>query len=394
MLPSMAKADLQGKQVLLREDFNVPMESGCITDTTRLDAAVPTIKQLQNMGAKIILMSHLGRPVEGEFNKEYSLQPVVDYLQDTLKKTIKLFSLDDEIKLGNNEIAMLENVRFYKGEKANDADLSRKFAALADVFVMDAFAVSHRAQASTEGVIRFAKQSYAGPLLEKELHSLQSGLNEAKAPVVAIVGGSKVSSKLDVLNNLIDKVDTIVLGGGIANTFLCAQGISVGASLKENSLINTAKTILSKAQSLGKTIWLPHDVVVANELSKDVKTQVKNCKNILDTDKIFDIGPSSSDELNNIISTARTILWNGPVGVFELEPFAFGTKSLSNAIANSRAFSVAGGGDTIAAINMFNISDKISYISTGGGAFLAWLEGKPLPSVVALQSKYVEQTVT
>lgn len=384
MFTRLDEVDVKGKRVLLREDLNVPLQGDKILDATRIEAALPTIKYLRDQGATIILMSHLGRPTEGQFSPEYSLKSIQKYLEARLGEAIPLFGLEDINLSLKSKISLLENVRFYPGEESNDDKLGRRFAQLADIFVMDAFAVAHRAQASTVAVTKFIAKSVAGPLLLRELEAIDAVVDSPKQPVVAIVGGSKVSTKLDALYYLLDKVDTLILGGGIANTFLLAQGIGVGQSLVEEALVPSAKDILQKAKKTNKVIWSPRDVVVGDEMSNSARTSIKSLKEINSEDKIFDIGPKSIAELKSMITTAATILWNGPIGVFEYEPYQAGTKALAKAIASSRAFSVAGGGDTISAINQFEVTEDISYISTGGGAFLTLLEGKTLPAVEAL----------
>lgn len=391
MMLTMEEVSLKDKWVLIREDFNVPMAHGHITHTARIDCALPTIKKVQALGAKIILMSHLGRPKEGHFDSALSLAPIAAYLRECLHQNVPLFQLSEEIPaLKSGEVALLENVRFLPGEEENSPALAKKLASLCEVFVMDAFAVAHRAQASTCGVGEFAPIACAGPLLQKELQAIDKILGEPKPPVVAIVGGSKVSTKLKLLTNLLDKVDVLVVGGGIANTFLAAKEYPIGDSLYEPELVATAKTLLEKANAQGKIIWLPEDVVVAPDLTAD-KATIKNCQEVVKGDKIFDIGPISQQNLAKTIQAAKTILWNGPVGVFEQAAFEEGTKYLANAIANSSAFSVAGGGDTLAAIEQFQVADKISYLSTGGGAFLEALEGVTLPAVAVLESRTKEK---
>lgn len=388
---TMDKVNLEDKWVLIREDFNVPLKEGRIAHTARIDAALPTLNKALAKGAKVIVMSHLGRPTEGAFDKALSLAPIAQYLSEKLGKQVPLFTLGEpKPALQSGEIALLENVRFLNGEEADADDLAKKLASLCDVFVMDAFAVAHRAQASTHGVAKFAPIACAGPLLQAELQAIDHVLEAPQRPVVAIVGGSKVSSKLKLLTNILDKVDTLVVGGGIANTFLAAKGLSVGESLYEPPLVATAKSMLDKAKAQGKTIWLPTDVVVAKSLSNDEQGVVKDCAHIGADDKIFDIGPQSCLSLAKCLEQAKTILWNGPVGVFEYEPFAQGTKSLADAIVSSKAFSVAGGGDTLAAIEQFHVQNKISYLSTGGGAFLEALEGNLLPAVAVLQTRKLE----
>ncbi|MFI4938033.1 MAG: phosphoglycerate kinase [Candidatus Berkiellales bacterium] len=383
----MEQVDLKNKTVLIREDFNVPMKNGKITHTARIDAALPTIRNALVQGAKVILMSHLGRPTEGHFDPAFTLQPIAEYLGMCLQEKVPLFQLGQPLPINKTgEVAMLENVRFLPGEEQNDPRLAKQLAALGEVFIMDAFAVAHRAQASTSGVAQFAPIACAGPLLQKELEAIEQVLVHPKHPVVAIVGGSKVSTKLNLLSNLLDKVDTLVVGGGIANTFLAALNFPIGQSLYEESLIPVAKQMLQQAKSQGKSLWLPEDVVVAQNI-EDRETKIKSCDQVTELDKIFDIGPKSRQSLAQVIASAKTILWNGPVGAFEYESFTEGTKSVALAIAESQAFSVAGGGDTLAAIEQFNIANRISYLSTGGGAFLEALEGKTLPAVAALNAR-------
>ncbi len=392
---TMDKVDLNDKWVLIREDFNVPMKEGKIAHTARIDAAIPTLQKALSKGAKVIVMSHMGRPIEGQFDATLSMQPIAEYLESCLKQKVPVFKLDDQKPaLKSGELALLENVRFLVGEEKNSPDLAKRLASLCDVFVMDAFAVAHRAQSSTYGVAEFAPIACAGPLLESELQAIHHVVIAPQRPVIGIVGGSKVSSKLKLLNNLLETLDVLVVGGGIANTFLAAKGFPMGESLYEADLVQTAKELLVKAKELGKTIWLPTDVVVGTHLSDDAKSTIKDCADVTAQDKIFDIGPASQKSLADCLQTAKTILWNGPVGVFEYAPFAEGTRSLANAIVASKAFSVAGGGDTLAAIEQFNIQDKISYLSTGGGAFLEALEGKSLPAVAILETRSKEQENT
>ncbi len=391
---TMDSVPLHNKWVLIREDFNVPMKDGNITHTARIDATLPTLKAALAQGAKVIVMSHMGRPTEGVVDPALSLKPVAHYLSQCLAQQVPLFSLGEKVPtLQAGEIALLENVRFLVGEEQNSKELGMRLAALGEVFVMDAFAVAHRAQASTCGVAQYAPIACAGPLLQAELQAIRQVLTTAKGPVVAIVGGSKVSSKLKLLTNLLNKVDILVVGGGIANTFLAATGMPVGASLYEENLVDTAKAMLEKASTLGKTIWLPVDVIVAQELSDTATGLVKSCQAVAAQDKIFDIGPQSQASLQECLMKAKTILWNGPVGVFECAPFAKGTQSLAQAISQSSAFSVAGGGDTLAAIEQFQVQDKISYLSTGGGAFLEALEGKTLPAVAVLETRTKESAL-
>lgn len=385
---TMETLDLRNKGVLIREDFNVPMKGQTITNTARLESALPTLRDALEKNAKVIVMSHLGRPQEGVFEPAFSLAPIADYLQQKLSRKVTLFSLDAPPVLQPGEIALLENVRFLKGEEENADSLSKKLASLGEIFVMDAFAVAHRAQASTCGVAKFSKIACAGPLLQKELAAIDAILQHPQSPVVAVVGGSKVSTKLQLLENLLNIVDTLIVGGGIANTLLAAQGYPIGASLYESALVSTAKNLIEKSKQSGKTIWLPQEVVVANSLQSPA--QIKKITQVSEGDCIFDIGPAAQQELNTILLNAKTILWNGPVGVFEVEAFAQGTASLAKAISQSAAFSVAGGGDTLAAVEQFGVTKGISYLSTGGGAFLEALEGKTLPAVAALTLKTEE----
>jgi phosphoglycerate kinase len=379
----MQDQDLRGKRVLIREDLNVPIKHGVVTSDARIRAALPTIKAAIAAGAKIILMSHLGRPVEGEYDEESSLAPVAMHLSGLLGKPVTLVrEWRDGVTLANGEVALLENVRFNRGETKDDEALSRAYAALCDVFVMDAFGTAHRAQASTHGVAKYAPVACAGPLLEAELRALSQALSNPARPLVAIVGGSKVSTKLEVLEALSEKVDQLVVGGGIANTFLAASGSPVGKSLCEHDLIATAKALMQKTK-----IPLPVDVVTGKELAESAKASLKAAADVAGDDMILDIGPQSAQQIAQLLKNAGTILWNGPVGVFEFEQFADGTRTLSRAIADSSAFSLAGGGDTLAAIDKFGIEDKISYISTGGGAFLEYVEGKTLPAVAILEQR-------
>jgi len=372
---------LRGKRVLIREDLNVPVKNGVVTSDARIRAALPTIEAALAAGARVILMSHLGRPVEGEYDPQYSLAPVAKHLSGLLGKPVALVEQwRDGVALADGEVALLENVRFNPGEKKDDEKLSRAYAALCDVFVMDAFGTAHRAQASTHGVAKFAPVACAGPLLEAELRALTQALSAPARPLVAIVGGSKVSTKLEVLEALSDKVDQLIVGGGIANTFLAASGSPVGKSLCEHDLIPTARALMKKTD-----IPLPVDVVTGKEFAEDAPASLKLAGEVADDDMIFDIGPQSAQHIAGILQQAGTILWNGPVGVFEFDQFAAGTRTISLAIADSPAFSLAGGGDTLAAIDKFGIADKVSYISTGGGAFLEYVEGKILPAVAILE---------
>lgn len=385
----MTDLSLKDKRILIRVDFNVPLKNGIITSDNRLRACVPTIKHATGSGAKTIIMSHLGRPVEGVFSEEFSLKPVAKWLSENLGQNVRLErNWLDGININSGEIVLCENVRFNKGEEADDEELSKKIAALCDVFVMDAFATAHRAQASTHGVAKFAKVACAGPLLLAELNALDKILTNPQHPLVAIVGGSKVSTKLQILENLLGKVDQLLVGGGIANTFIAASGFSIGKSLYEKDFIEKAKELLALATKNNATIPIPTDVIVGAEISENAEPIIKPVGEIKPEDMILDIGPQSSVQLQEIISKAKTILWNGPVGVFEIDSFAKGTKDLSLAIASSDAFTVAGGGDTVAAIEKFGVAEKISYISTAGGAFLEYLEEKTLPAVKVLEERY------
>ena len=384
----MSDLDLQGKRVLIREDLNVPVADGVVTSDARLRASLPTIKLALEKGAAVMVMSHLGRPTEGEYNAEFSLQPVVDYLAKALDCPVRLVTdYLNGVDVAVGEVVVFENVRFNKGEKKNDEALSKQMAALCDVYVMDAFGTAHRAQASTHGVGMFAPVACAGPLLAAELEALAKAMDNPKRPLVAIVGGSKVSTKLTVLDSLSKIVDQLVVGGGIANTFIAAAGHNVGKSLYEADLIDEAKRLVANAQSRGGDIPVPSDVVVAKAFSADAVATLKDVADVADDDMIFDIGPDSAEVLAEIIMKAGTIVWNGPVGVFEFDQFGAGTKCIAEAIAASPAFSIAGGGDTLAAVDKYGIADKVSYISTGGGAFLEFLEGKELPAVAMLQAR-------
>ncbi|ACJ30896.1 Phosphoglycerate kinase [Shewanella piezotolerans WP3] len=385
---NMQDLELQGKRVLIREDLNVPVSDGVVTSDARLRASLPTIKLALEKGAAVMVMSHLGRPTEGEFNAEFSMQPVVNYLAKALDCPVRLASeYLDGVDVAVGEVVVFENVRFNVGEKKNDEALAKKMAALCDVYVMDAFGTAHRAQASTHGVGLHAPIACAGPLLAGELAALGKALDNPARPMVAIVGGSKVSTKLTVLESLSTKVDQLVVGGGIANTFVAAAGHNVGKSLYEADLIDEAKRLVAAAQSGGGDIPVPTDVVVAGEFSPTATATLKDVSAVSDTDMIFDIGPDSAEALAEIIKNAGTVVWNGPVGVFEFDQFGEGTKRIAQAIADSNAFSIAGGGDTLAAVDKYDIADKVSYISTGGGAFLEFLEGKELPAVAMLESR-------
>lgn len=383
----MSDLDLAGKRVLIREDLNVPVKDGKVTSDARIRASLPTIKMAAEAGAKVMLMSHLGRPTEGEYAEEFSLAPVAADLSAKLGKEVRLVKdyLDGGFDIAEGEVVLLENVRFNVGEKKNDEALSQKYAALCDVYVMDAFGTAHRAQASTHGAGAFAGTACAGPLLAAELDALGKALNNPARPMVAIVGGSKVSTKLTVLESLSEKVDQLVVGGGIANTFIEAAGYNVGKSLSESDLVPTCKKLNEIMEGRGAAIPLASDVVCGKEFSESAAAETKAVADVADDDMIFDIGPDSAAELASIIKNAGTVVWNGPVGVFEFDQFGDGTKAISMAIAESSAFSIAGGGDTLAAIDKYDIADKVSYISTGGGAFLEFLEGKKLPAVEMLE---------
>lgn len=389
---TMAELDLAGKRVLIREDLNVPVKNGKITSDARLIAALPTIRLALQKGAAVMVCSHLGRPTEGEFSAENSMQPVADYLSQALGQEVALlqdYLAGVEVKAG--EVVLFENVRFNKGEKKNSDELAQKYAALCDVFVMDAFGTAHRAEGSTHGVAKFAKVACAGPLLAAELDALGKALGNPARPMVAIVAGSKVSTKLDVLNSLATICDQLIVGGGIANTFLAAAGYQVGKSLCEHDLIDTAKQIAAKVK-----VPLPVDVVVtdASHIGDDFMAFVANSKpvvkavaDISDNDMILDIGPQTAQQFADMLNASKTVLWNGPVGVFEVDAYGKGTEVMSRAIANSSAFSIAGGGDTLAAIDKYGVAENISYISTGGGAFLEFVEGKELPAVAILRER-------
>ena len=379
----MTDLDLNGKRVFIRADLNVPVKDGKVTSDARIRATIPTLKLALEKGAKVMVTSHLGRPTEGEFTPEDSLQPVVDYLNEHLDVPVRLVrDYLNGVDVNAGEIVVLENVRVNKGEKKNDPELGKKYAALCDVFIMDAFGTAHRAQASTYGVAEFAPVACAGPLLAAELDALGKALKEPARPMVAIVGGSKVSTKLEVLNSLSKIADQIIVGGGIANTFIAAAGHNVGKSLYEADLIPVAKELAASTD-----IPVPVDVRVGTEFSETAPATEKSVTEVKDDESIFDIGDKSAEQLAEIIKNAKTVLWNGPVGVFEFPNFRKGTEIISHAIANSDAFSIAGGGDTLAAIDLFGIADKISYISTGGGAFLEFVEGKVLPAVEILEKR-------
>jgi phosphoglycerate kinase len=379
--------DLARKRVLIRQDLNVPVSDGRVTSDARIRASLPTIELALEKGAAVLLLSHLGRPVEGEPDERFSMKPVADRMSELLDRPVRL-ETDwlDGVAVEPGEVVLCENVRFNAGEKTNDEELARRYAALCDVFVMDAFGTAHRAQASTEGVARFAPLAAAGLLLSRELDALQKGLEHPERPLLAIVGGSKVSTKLTVLETLLDKVDEMIVGGGIANTFIAASGHNVGKSLYEPDLIHDAQRLIQKAHERGGSIPVPKDVVVAKAFEANAEAFVRKVDEVGHDEMILDIGPLTAIEYSEIIAGAGTIIWNGPVGVFEFKRFAAGTRALSEAIARSPAFSIAGGGDTLAAIDQFGIREDISYISTGGGAFLEFVEGKTLPAVAALEA--------
>lgn len=382
-MDNLQDLNLHKKRLLIREDLNVPIENGQVASDARLLAALPTIQFAQEANAKIILCSHLGRPTEGEFEEKFSLAPVAKRLGELLKQPVRLIkNWQEPFDIDDGEVVLLENVRFNVGEKKNDPELSKAYAKLCDIFVMDAFATAHRAQASTAGVIQFAPQACAGPLLSNEIKALTQALTDPEKPMVAIVGGSKISTKLSVLQVLSEKVDQLIIGGGIANTFIAASGFEIGKSLYEADLIPMAKELIKQT-----TIPIPSDVVVANEFSEDGQPTIKKVSEVNADEMILDVGPQTAKIYADICESAGTIIWNGPIGVFEWKQFSEGTKTLALAIAESKAFSIAGGGDTLAALEKFEIYDEISYVSTGGGAFLEFIEGKKLPAIAALELK-------
>lgn len=378
----MHELDLSGKRVLIREDLNVPIKNGCVTSDARLLATLPTIRQALKSGAAVMLMSHLGRPEEGVWEDHFSLAPVAHRLSELLGVPVELIKDWEQATPKEDHVLLLENVRFNAGEKKNSEALAQRYAALCDVFVMDAFGTAHRAQASTHGVAQFAPVACAGPLLAAELLALKSALAQPARPMLAIVGGSKVSTKLAVLEQLANTCDSLIVGGGIANTFLAAAGYPVGRSLHEPDLIDTARELMQKSH-----IPLPLDVVVAKDFSENAQATLKLASDVAEDDMILDVGPQSAAAMVEQLKHAQTILWNGPVGVFEFESFSHGTAELAKGVAASNAFSLAGGGDTLAAIDQFGISDRVSYISTGGGAFLEYVEGKILPAVAILEER-------
>ncbi|MDA8391135.1 MAG: phosphoglycerate kinase [Gammaproteobacteria bacterium] len=388
-IKKMADLKLAGLRVLIREDLNVPLKDGAVADDTRIQASLPTIRLAQSQGARVMLMSHLGRPEEGVPDEKYSLKPVADHLGRLLGKPVRLVAdwLNGVSGMKDGDVVLCENVRFNKGEKKNNDDLARKMAALCDVFVMDAFGTAHRAQASTHGVAKYAKVACAGPLLAAELDALGKALQDPKRPLVAIVGGSKVSTKLVVLESLAKRVDQLIVGGGIANTFMAAAGLPIGKSLAEADLVDTARKLMHDMAARGASIPVPVDVVCGKEFSPTAQATLKDAAAVTADDMIFDVGPRTSKMFADLLQKAGTIVWNGPVGVFEFDQFGAGTKALAQAIAGSAAFSIAGGGDTLAAVSKYEVGDKISYISTGGGAFLEFLEGKVLPAVAILEER-------
>jgi phosphoglycerate kinase len=384
----MLGLDLTGKRVLIREDLNVPIHDGVVSSDARIRAALPTIQAALTARARVLVMSHLGRPEEGKYAEEFSLAPVAKRLAQLLGVPVSL-KRDwlDGVEVQPGEVVLLENVRFNKGEKKDADDLAQKMAALCDVYVMDAFGTAHRAEASTHGVAKYAPVACAGPLLVSELSALETALEKPARPLLAIVAGSKVSTKLTVLEALLGKVDQLIVGGGITNTFLAALGFNVGKSLYEPAMLDICKRLLDQSAKRGIVIPMPTDVVVATQFSAKAEADVKQIGAVSDEDMILDIGPDSAEAMSALVASAGTILWNGPVGVFEFEQFAEGTRSLAKAIARSKAFSLAGGGDTLAAIEKYGIEDSISYISTGGGAFLEFVEGKKLPAVEILEKR-------
>jgi len=380
--------DLAGKRVLVREDFNVPIRDGKVTNSERIERALPTLRYLQQQNAAIMIMSHLGRPQEGQFEEKYSLEPVADVLSDALNQDVRF--LEDWVNgvdVDPGEVVLLQNVRFLHGETDNDTTLARMMAALCDVFVLDAFATAHRAEASIVGVAKLAPVACAGPLLMEEVSAIDSAMANPAAPVVAVIGGSKVSTKIHLLEKLLDRVDTLIVGGGIANTLLAAEGIAIGTSLVEKDQLKVAKRLIKHAKSKKVLLPLPVDSRVAKEFSRDASATVRSLGEIQDDEMILDVGPETAKSYESLLHNAGTIIWNGPVGVFEYPNFSLGTQVLCEAVANSAAFSIAGGGDTLAAIAKYNVHDKISYVSTGGGAFLEYLQGERLPGIAILEKR-------
>jgi len=385
----MTDLDLAGKRVLIRQDLNVPIKDGRVTSDKRILASLPTVEMAMNAGARVMVMSHLGRPVEGEYDETFSMIPVGEHMAALLGHNVEMVKdwINGVGEMHNGEVVLCENVRFNTGEKSNDDELAKKMAALCDIYVMDAFGTAHRAQASTHGVAKYAPVACAGPLLAGELEALGKALDNPKRPMAAIVGGAKVSTKLTVLESLSTVVDQLIPGGGIANTFIAACGHNVGKSLYEPDLVAEAKRLMEAATAKGREIPVPTDVVVGKEFSESAEAVVKQVNEVTDDDMIFDIGPDTAARFAQMMQSAGTIVWNGPVGVFEFDQFGEGTRVLGMAIAESDAFSIAGGGDTLAAVDKYGISDRISYISTGGGAFLEFLEGKKLPAVAMLEER-------
>ncbi len=385
-MKTLEQIDISGKRVLIRTDLNVPVYQGQVTSDARIRAALPTIRQVLDQGAACLVASHLGRPTEGQPDQEHSLEPIANRLCELLEQPVELArDWIDGVEVEPGQVKLLENVRFLKGEKANDESLAKKMAALCDVLVFDAFATAHRAQASTEGVIRHATTAVAGPLLAAEIAALDKALAEPARPLVAIVGGAKVSGKLQVLETLIDKVDQLIVGGGIANTFLAASGKRIGNSLYEADLVDTAKQLMAKAEAKGASIPLPTDVLTAERFHQDAHPSLRDVNRVHADEMILDIGPETAGRLATIIKSAGTVIWNGPVGVFEFDAFHSGTQAVAHAVAACEGFTLAGGGDTIAAIEKFHVADRIDYISTAGGAFLEYVEGKELPALKALR---------
>jgi phosphoglycerate kinase len=384
----MADLDLRGKRVLIREDLNVPVQAGLVTSDARIRAALPTLRRAQEAGARVLVLSHLGRPEEGLYDEQYSLAPIAARLSELLGRPVPLRkNWLQGVECAPGEVVLCENVRFNRGEKKDGEDLARSMAALCDVFVMDAFGTAHRAEASTHGVARFAPIACAGPLLVGELEALERALEKPARPLAAIVGGSKVSTKLTVLSALLSRVDRLIVGGGIANTFLAATGINVGKSLHEAEMLDIASGLMQQARERGAEIPLPTDVVVARELAATAHADIRPVDDVHPNEMILDIGPDTAERIGESLKSAGTIIWNGPVGVFEFDQFGEGTRAIANAIASSKAFSLAGGGDTLAAIEKYGVEEGISYISTGGGAFLEFVEGKRLPAVAVLEER-------
>lgn len=386
-MKTLDQIEIKNKRVLIRADLNVPIREGKVTSDARIKASVPTIRQAIDSGAAVMVMSHLGRPEEGEFDSQYSLAPVAEKLGELLGEPCELVTdWIDGVEVEPGRVVLLENVRYLEGEKANNDGLAKKMAALCDVLVMDAFATAHRAQASTEGVIRHSKTAVAGPLLAREVGALDKALADPARPLVAIVGGAKVSGKLQVLEALIEKADQIIVGGGIANTFLAAAGHRIGNSLHEADLVDTARNLMEQAKAKGAEIPLPTDVLTAERFHQDAHATLRDVERIHPEEMILDIGPETAGRLAEIIRNAGTVIWNGPVGVFEFESFHSGTQAVAHAVAGCKGFTLAGGGDTIAAIEKYHVADRIDYISTAGGAFLEYVEGKELPALAALKN--------